>query len=351
MEQLMKTLVVGNDGIPKVAECPIPDYGDCEALVKTVSCGICNGTDMKLIHGNFKGFSEDMYPVMLGHEAVGRVIETGKNVTSYQKGNIVLLPFAGPLGGFASAWGGFSEYGIVIDAAALKKKGIMPRAPEFPECACAQTVVPGWIDPVQAAMIVTLREVLSAIKRFGMKQGKSVAVYGCGPVGLTYIKFMHLLGIGPVFALDVVNEKLKAAKEEGADYIFYSNESAIEKIREICPEGVDFVLDAVGVSAIINQGMHLIKDQGKICCYGISANTVAEIDWTSAPYNWQLVFQQFPSKYEEGEADTQVLTWLNEGKISLEDFISDIITFDNILEAFHKVEKKQISKKCIIKYE
>ncbi len=349
--ELMKTLVAGKDKTPKIAECPRPAYGDCDALVKTVACGVCNGTDLKLIHGTFKGFSEDVYPIMLGHEAVGRVIETGKDVVSYKKGDIVLLPFAGPLGGYTSGWGGFSEYGTVSDAQALQKKGILPHTREFPECACAQTIVPEWIDPIKSAMIITLREVLSAIKRFGIKENDSVAIFGCGPVGLTYAKFLHLLGVKPVIALDIDEKKLAAAREEGADYVFRSDDCANAKIREICPEGVDFVLDAVGVSAIINQGMELIKDQGKICCYGISANTVAQIDWTNAPYNWQLHFQQFPSKYEEGEATEQIFSWLKEGIIDLDDYISDIVDFKDILSVFKKLENKQITKKCIIKYE
>lgn len=349
--ELMKTLVVDRDGVPEIAECPRPAYGGCDALVKIIACGVCNGTDMKLVHGTFKGFNEEAYPVMLGHEAVGRVIETGKDVISYKKGDIVLLPFAGPLGGYTSGWGGFSEYGVVNDARALQKKGIMPHTKEFPECACAQTIVPEWIDPVKSAMIITLREVLSAITRFGIKEGDSVAVFGCGPVGLTYARFLHLLGAGPVISLDIDEKKLAAAKAEGADYVFHSDERANAKIREVCPEGVDFVLDAVGVSGIINQGMELIRDQGKICCYGISANTVAEIDWTNAPYNWQLHFQQFPSKYEEGEATGQILAWLKEGTINLDDYISDIVDFKDILSVFERLENRQIAKKCIIKYE
>ena len=83
--ELMKTLVVDRDGAPEIAECPRPAYGGCDALVKIIACGVCNGTDMKLMHGTFKGFNEDAYPVMLGHEAVGRVIETGKDVISYKK--------------------------------------------------------------------------------------------------------------------------------------------------------------------------------------------------------------------------------------------------------------------------
>ena len=149
-------------------------------------------------------------------------------------------------------------------------------------------------------------------------------MFGCGPVGLTFIQFMKLLGIGPVIAFDVVEDKVKEALEKGADYAFDSTQTDVgARVREICPEGVCYVLDAVGILPIINQGMELIKDGGKICCYGISPHLSMELDWQKAPYNWQLQFQQFPSKAEEGECTDMVIKWLAEGKVNLKDFISD----------------------------
>jgi threonine dehydrogenase-like Zn-dependent dehydrogenase len=346
MKKTMKTLVVDKEGNLSVETCPIPTYSPNDALLKTISCGVCNGTDSKLIHGNFKGFSPDMYPVMLGHEAVGEVIEVGANVVSYKIGDKVLLPFAGPLGGFECGWGAYSEYGVINDAKAYIKDGKQP-----PECSYGQTIVPDSIDPVKAAMIITFREVLSSIKRFGIGASDEVVVFGCGPVGLTFIKFMRLLGVGKIIALDIVPEKLKDAEIRGADYTFNSlDKDIVERIKTVCPNGVGYVLDAVGVSNIMNQAMSLLKDHGKICCYGISANTKFELDWTEAPYNWQLQFQQFPSKVEEGEANKQVITWIENGVIDIDDYISDIMDFDEILSAFEKLERKEIFKKCIIKY-
>jgi D-arabinose 1-dehydrogenase-like Zn-dependent alcohol dehydrogenase len=87
----MKALSVDQNGKLEVCDVPKPVYGDCQALVKTLSCGVCNGTDMKLIHGSFKNMTH--YPMLLGHEAVGQVVEKGKYVTSFEIGDIVLLPF------------------------------------------------------------------------------------------------------------------------------------------------------------------------------------------------------------------------------------------------------------------
>lgn len=344
----MKSLIVNQDGSLEVKEIPKPRYTSKQALVKTISCGICNGTDAKLIHRKFKGVEMDQYPLMLGHEGVGEVVEVGSEVTGYHIGDKVLLPFvdADPenYGELGSAWGAFSEYAVVNDLSAFSGENA-------PECAYAQTILPEDIDPVDGAMIVTLREVLSSIKRFGIQANQSVAVFGCGPVGLTFIKFMSILGVHPIIAFDVKEEKREEALKRGADYYFNSKEcDPKEEIRRICPDGVQFVLDAVGMTSLINQAMEYICDGGKICCYGIAPVCSMEIDWEKAPYNWQLQFQQFPSKKEEGEATNQVLAWIKSGIIDLKDYISDYFRADEILDAFEKLEKREISKKGIVIY-
>ncbi|WP_027292859.1 MULTISPECIES: zinc-dependent alcohol dehydrogenase [Robinsoniella] len=342
----MKSLIVEKDGTLLVKEIPVPRYSSKQALVKTISCGICNGTDAKLIHRQFKGFNTEMYPLMLGHEGVGEVVELGSEVTSFHVGDKVLLPFVDPdpelYGSLQSAWGAFSEYAVVHDLAAYPKG-------TAPECAYAQTILPDFVDPVDGAMIITLREVLSSIKRFGIKEGDSVAVFGCGPVGQTFIKFLSLLGIQNLIAFDIIDEKLQEAKERGAAYAFNSQKVSVNrKIHEIFPSGVQYVLDAVGMTSLINQAMEYICDGGKICCYGISPTCEMNLDWSRSGYNWQLQFQQFPSKAEEGQVNEQINEWLKKGTIRLKDYISDYFSFSQISDAFARLERREISKKGII---
>ena len=345
---MMKTLIVDKEGKLSVREIPKPKYNKNQALVKMIACGVCNGTDTKLIHSDFKGVDSAEYPLVLGHEGVGRVVEVGKNVKSFQVGDVVLLPFVDSdkelYGTLGSAWGAYSEYGVVCDPAADWEN--------VPECAYAQTVVPADIDPVDSAMIITLREVLSAVKYFGIGKDQSVVVYGCGPVGLTFVKFLKLLGAGPVIAIDRHEEKLQDALKKGADYVFHAKEcDPKEEIHKICPSGVSFVIDAIGNSRVINDAMEVICDRGNICCYGISANCKMELDWSKAPYNWNLIFQQFPSKAEEGAVNEQILAWIREGIIDLKEYISDYIPFENVIEGFGKLAEKKIAKKAIVVYD
>lgn len=343
----MKTLIVDRNAEISIKEIPIPRYTTRQALVKTVSCGVC-GSDLKLIELAFKGFPKESYPLMLGHEGVGRVVAVGSQVVSYKLGDLVLLPFtdADPklYGTLQSAWGAFSEYGIVNDAAAYPEGAV-------PDVAYAQQVIPPDIDPVDAAMIVTFREVLSNIKYFGIKKEDSVVVFGSGPVALTFIRFMNLLGIKAVVSIVRNEYKKELTLRQGAAYSLDSTKCDIAaEIRKIYPQGVQYVLDAVGSPAVINQAMGLIADRGEILCYGVPAVEQMQIDWSTAPYNWKLNFQQMPSKREEAEQFDCVVKWIREGTVNLKDYISDYFEFSDILTAFEKLKNHKISKKAIIKY-
>ena len=75
-----------------------------------------------------------------------------------------------------------------------------------------------------------------------------------------------------------------------------------------------------------------------------------KIDWEKAPYNWQLQFQQFPDKKEEGKVTEQIFKSTKAGEINLKEYISDYFAFDSVLEAFEKLENREIRKKGIVVY-
>lgn len=350
----MKTLIVDEKGDLSVREIPKPAYGECQALVKMLSCGVCNGTDSKLIHRNFKNFNS--YPAILGHEGVGRVVETGAKVTGLQVGDMVLLPFLEKeVCGYTPGWGAYSEYAVVGDAESYIANGMGEGTPGWSEGYLAQTVIKPTdrVDAVGASMIITFREVLSAIRRFGFQPNESVLIFGAGPVGLCFTKFCRLLGLKTIITTDVADDKVEGAKRAGADFAFNSTKCDVEaEVRKIFPEGIDYVVDAVGINSLINQAMGLVKYNGKICCYGISPKLGMDLDWSKAPYNWTLQFVQWPSKKEEGEAHSQIMAWINQGVLNPMDFISDVIDFEQILDAFALVEERRPStKKIVIRYE
>ena len=340
----MKTLIVQADQTLAIGEVPKPEITEYEALVKMIACGICNGTDAKVIEGKFKGL--EIYPLMLGHEGVGHVEAVGEKVTNYQVGDIVLLPFANDSSGTCeSGWGAFSEYATVYDAKAGAADGRIDET----HFSWGQSIVPTDIDQVDAAMIITLREVLASIRTFGITANSRVVVYGCGPVGVTFTKFMNLLGVKELIVVDRLAEKREIALENGAAaYLNGAEVDVVAEIKKRYQNGVDFVVDAVGHESIVNEGLKLIRDRGSVCVYGVPATTKLNLDFRDAPYNWNVVFQQMPSKKEEGEAHAQVLEWLRNGDVVLKDYISHYMPFDNVLEAFEMLKRREIPLKCIV---
>lgn len=339
----MKTLIIDKDSTLRIGEISVPEIGPKEALVKTIACGMC-GTDVKLIHKTFKGFPESMYPITLGHEGVGEVVEIGADVKGLKIGDKVLLPFVDARDGYGSGWGAMSEYAVVHDPLAYPEG-------EVPEFCMAQTVLDEDLDPVDAVMIVTFREVLSAIRYFGIQPDNSIVVFGCGPVGSTYIQFLNLLGVKNVIAVDIFDEKLAIAKEKGATYTINSKTEDLDaKVHELFPDGVDFVLDAVGLPFVVNQAMSLICDRGAVLCYGVPEKEEITIDFSKASYNWRVIYQQMPRKKEEGEAHAQVLEWMRSGKLDIKDFISDYFKFEDSVDAYAKLLDRKVLKKGIITF-
>lgn len=348
MDGKMRGYAVEQDGSRHIVSISIPKPGPYQALVKIEACGVCNGTDIKLVHQNFKNFTT--YPALLGHEAVGSIVELGEKVKNFRIGDRVTLPFGEDfVDGYYSGWGGYSEYGLVGDIAAIQADGLDQSSPYWSEGYFAQKLVPQALTPAEATMIVTFREVLGGIKNFGMTPGKKIVIFGAGPVGLIFTKLLSLSGVEEITVLDLVMEKAQRAAKHGAKHVFCSaGQDPVPLIREIYPEGVDMVLDAVGVSALINTAMALVAPGGKICCYGISPNLQMTLDWSQAPYNWGLQFEQWPSKIQEGEQHQQICEWIEKGLLVPADYISEEIPFGEIHRAFDMIEEKKTDLKNVI---
>jgi threonine dehydrogenase-like Zn-dependent dehydrogenase len=352
----MKALAVTKDHKLEIVEIPKPIIGDDCVLTKTLSCGVCNGTDTKLAHGAFKGY--DSYPCLLGHETIGEVIEVGKKVKQWKKGDRITLPYLEMNAGgkyqdteYYSGWSGYSEYTVARDWKAMAEMGHGPGTKGFWDGYYTQKILPSDIDPIYGAMILTFREVLAACKKFGFGPEKSIVIFGAGPVGLTFTKFAKLLGARAVIVADIAGEKASDALAAGADsFINSKSNDVVAAAKELLPDGADFVLDAVGVNELINVAMRLVKDTGQICVYGISPVLEMKISWAEAPYNWGVKFLQFPVKAEEAAAHDQIITWVRMGILDLKDYVSHVLPFEKILDAFDMIERKVPVKKIVIKY-
>ena len=346
--ETMKALVVYEDGRTVLEDVPMPTYGEYDALVKITGSGLC-GTDIKVLHNNLKGFTD--YPTILGHEGVGQVVAVGSKVRHLKVGDNVSLPFViGKCGEYFSTWGAICEYSTVGDLESMLEDGHELGDGTLCDFHFAQRKYPDSLNPVEASMIVTYREVYSTMLRMGcFTEGKSVAIFGAGPVGLSFIQLCKLMGLGPIVCIVRNEAKAKQAWEVEPDYVLNSSEVDVnEKLREMFPDGVDIIVDAAGVPELINQSLKIVKDFGDVVLYGVLPVLEYTVNWVESPYSFNLRFAQWPSKLEEGAAHDQIVEWMCSGKLNAMACISDVFDLNDAEEAMEMFRNHKNAKKIVI---
>lgn len=339
----MKSVIVTSPGHVEIKEIEIPTITPYQALVKTEMVAICNATDRKLIEGHFPG--QDNYPMALGHENVGIVQEVGSKVKNFRVGARVIggLNASFATSGLHSGWGGFSEYVVVNDFDMLKADGLAT-----PEQGCwdsfeIQNTVPAGIEPEEAVISCTWREILGAFKDFRLEPGKKVLVFGAGPVGLSFVKLGKLFGLGRVDIVDMVPAKLELAKRMGADNGYSPMEITTPEFIATTSRSYDTIIDAVGLPSIVNSALPLIKMAGDICVYGVMTQHPT-LDLELAPYNFNLYIHRWPTRSEERAAMTTLADWINEGRLSAADFITHRFPIEEIDKALAAVCRGEVIK-------
>lgn len=332
----MKGLVIPEPGKVELRhDLPMPEIDAYQALCKNIGCGICNGTDIKLIDGGLREYGA--YPNVFGHEAVGEVIRVGEKVRSFKVGDRVLRSCLMDMDRLHSRWGGFAEYGLVDDYWARVEDGV-----QADDGFRTRQVLPPQIDAVDATMIITLKEVAAALVRLGMKEGMDVAVVGCGPVGLAMAAMCKCMGAGRLLLAGHHAERLETAIALGADFAINTRDTdMVEFVRKEFPAGLDLLIDCVGRVSIINQAMHVVKEEGKIALYGIGMHNGDCIDWEDAPYNFNIHSVQWPiAKYEEQVHDF-VCRQVVDGKVDLKRFVTHALPVERFEEGLELVRSRK----------
>ena len=259
----MKAVVfhgIGDIRLDEVSEPRLKDPTD--AIVRITASAIC-GTDLHMVRGTIG----DMKPgTILGHEGVGVVEEVGRGVRNVRPGDRVVIPST-----IACGYCSYCRCGYHAQC-----DNANPNGPQAGTCFFGGPASSGPVDGLQAEYArvpfanTGLVRVPDAVKDdqalltsdifptayFGatiaeIAEGNTVAVFGCGPVGLLAIASAHLLGAGRVIAIDTIPSRLDLARELQAEAIDFNETDPVEAIRELTGGiGVDRAIDAVGVDAV-----------------------------------------------------------------------------------------------------
>ncbi len=340
----MKAVVIESPRRLTLKNIKIPEIDDYSALIRMEVVTICNSTDIKLKNGLFPGF--DSYPTILGHEGVGTVVKIGSKVKSYKVGDRVINPMCMRYGieGLSSSWGTMAEYSLAVDHNVMKIEGICDEKHGYDGAYETQKVIPPDIPSRQAILLSTWREVYSSFEDFGFQPGKSILIFGGGPVGLSFVAIAKNFGMAPVCLTTRSQWKLDIAKSLGADMVFPANESLLIKIKEIYPRGFDFVIDAVGSNKVINQTLQIVSFNGTVGIYGTISEQELQLKTGGSPYNWKFIMHQWPDYSKEAAAHEPMCESIRQGKISSEYFITHEYPFELIEKGFESVENNKALK-------
>lgn len=268
----MRGVVIQAAGKLELIDVPETPLGEYEARTQLVCASICNSTDRKLVDGTFPGCTD--FPALLGHEAVGEVIEVGMKVRNYRIGDLVIRPrqyYENTDIDLREYFGSFAERGKVIDQWARIDDGLaQPGTLGHP-----QQVLPAGCDPAVGVMAITYKETLSWMRRFSVSPETSVAVFGTGPVGVCFILWAKYLGARKTILVGRTESSIKRAAEycEPDTILNISDGDVADRIRELTGgRGVERVVEGVGDNQIIDWGLDCITDDGLIGIYGVPPN-------------------------------------------------------------------------------
>jgi len=260
----------------EIREVPVPACGPGELLLRVLRAGVC-GTDLHIY--TWDRWSQDRIrpPVTLGHEFVGEVIERGAGVTEIEIGervscesHIVCNHCVACRTGNAHVCentkilgvdvnGGFAEYVAVPAVNAWRAPKNVPLE------------VAGVMEPLGNAVHTAFAGELSAA---------SIAVTGCGPIGLFAIGVARAAGAACVIASDVSPYRLELARTMKADAVIdVSRESFVERVKEVTQgRGLDGVLEMSGNPQAMRDGLAALRNGGRLSFLGLPKEPF-ELDW------------------------------------------------------------------------
>ena len=252
----MRAAVLHKPGDIRIEEVAKPKVEANHALVRVAACGVC-GSDIPrvLVKGAHK------LPLICGHEFSGHIAELGGGMEDWRVGELVTIPPLIPcrkcdqcLRGQPSRCLNYDYFGSRRDGAyteyVLVPAGNLIRVPEG-------------IGPETAALADPAAIALHALIKTGLRPGQSVAVVGCGAIGLFAIQWAKLMGASRIAGVDVQKEATRLALEAGGDQAFIDPASAFAEPK------FDVVLEAAGVRASINTAIKLVGAGGHAVFIGI----------------------------------------------------------------------------------
>lgn len=329
---MVRALVFEGPEKMSIQEVPVPSISEKEILVKVKFAGVC-GTDIR-IYGGTKVINS---PRITGHEFAGEIVEIGHQVDGFKVGDrVTVYPMLACGTCYACQSkrsnicvnrttigyeidGGFAEY-VRIPFEAIEGGNVLR--------------IPDNVSYEKAAIAEPLAAALNGIQRAQLQEGQSLAIVGAGPIGLGHVLLAKTKGV-KILLIEPKKEKRDLALKLGADYVLDPGLGDVKKEVMLLTNGagVDSLLLDVGIPKVIEESLELVKKGGRFILFaGCPVGSRITIDPNLIHYK-EIEFTGASSSTPDNEAE--ILALISEGKIDVEQLITDVLPFSQWLDAFN----------------
>jgi S-(hydroxymethyl)glutathione dehydrogenase/alcohol dehydrogenase len=341
--------------------------GPGEVRIKTGASGVCH-SDLSVLNGTIPLPP----PIVLGHEGAGTVIEVGEGVTSVAPGDHVVLSFVPACGqcyfcrrdqGFLCEKSASSSSGGLLDGTTrLTSRGEPLRqmamlgtfgdeliAPEISMVKISPDV------PLKVAALIgcgVLTGVGAALNTASIREGDTVAIIGCGGVGLNVIQGAKIAGAANIVAIDTFDHKLELARKFGATHTVKAGEESPEAIIASAADGrlADVAFEVIGLEATMNQAINSVRNGGEVVLVGVPRLDVM----LNLPAAFTFLYLNKSIKgcwYGSANVRSDVPKLLGlyaDGKLMLDELISAEIGVGDVNDAFAAMEAGEVARSVIV---
>ncbi|MEB8326894.1 S-(hydroxymethyl)mycothiol dehydrogenase [Dietzia kunjamensis] len=359
MSQTVKGVIARSKGAEvELVDVVVPDPGPNDVIVRVQACGVCH-TDLAYRDGGIN----DEYPFLLGHEAAGIVETVGDRVTHVAEGDYVVLNWRAVCGECRACKRGQQQYCFATHNAS--KKMMLSDGTELTpalgigafidktlvhEGQC--TKVDPAADPAVAGLLGcgVMAGIGAAVNTGQVSRGQSVAVIGCGGVGVAAVVGARLAGASTIIAVDIDDTKLDWARDFGATHAVNSTSTdPVAAIQELTGGfGADVVIDAVGRPETYEQAFYARDLAGTVVLVGVPTPEM----------RLELPLLDFfgrggslkSSWYGDclPERDFPMLVDLHlQGRLPLEKFVSERIGIDAVEAAFDAMKSGSVLRSVV----
>ncbi|MGE8721071.1 zinc-binding dehydrogenase [Leptospira terpstrae] len=320
----------------EIQDLDLPTLLPNQVKIKVKACGIC-GSDIHLVlHGKMKA---SYTPCVPGHETSGVVDEIGEEVTKFKKGDRVVVSAGTSCGKCKHCLAGRENLCEEIGVLGFNQRGGFAEYLQIEERYLH--LLPDEIPFTEGAILAdAVSTPYHAVKYQGeIKPGDTVAIIGCGGLGIHAVAIAKALGAGRIFAVDIDSGSLENAKAYGADeLILVEKNMQVGKVLKEKSGGIDLLCDFSGYMPNIENSVRAMSRGGRIVLVGIGRNKL------EIPMPFFLIERQIRitgSYGSDRRAIPELIQLYKDKKLSLTKSISGIHKLEEANEFLHALEEKK----------